>query len=215
MVSYYLRYDILQTLMYVFLKFICISIITFFLTGCALIPKSASQPKKNWLEHQKILSYLNNWHIKGRMCVFNGKDVISVSFEWTQRGSQYYLNLHGPFNINNVQINGTPGQVSIPCSGETRISTYVPEELIQMQFGCVIPISEMIYWVKGLPVPNQCIQSMQLSDEHQLRSLKQMTFYIQYHQYRLFDKHVLPTRLTFEHAKLHIKLIFRIWEQVT
>lgn len=184
------------------------------LSGCSstTAPKVATaQPTApSWPLRKARLQELKNWQIKGKVAIHSQNDSGSVSLAWTQHHQSYTLSLFGPLGSNAVQIEGKPGLVTLQTADGKHFSAQNPEQLLHEQTGWDLPISSLIYWARGLPVPGSSAET-HFDNQHRLLQLRQGDWQIDYSQYTAFQGVELPTRLALNHPQLHIKLVIYQW----
>lgn len=106
-----------------------------------------------WPQRQKQLQALTAWTTNGSIAAHNQiRGGWNASFNWQQQAHSYNVALFGPLGMNHVQINGTPGQVTLITSKQT-LTASNPEALLQQETGWQLPVSNLPYWLRGLPAP--------------------------------------------------------------
>lgn len=184
------------------------------LTGCARVPVSpvtaTYQPALSWPQRQAQLSAIQDWDLKSAMSVQQGKQVTFASLDWQQRGDHYQQQITGPFNLGGVRIVGMPGQVTLWKSENEKISAKTPEQLIQQAFQWQLPISNMYYWVRGLPAPGSSPQEV-FDNFHRLTALTQDGWTIEYLAYQRINNIDLPQQMLLISAQLQVKLVIQQW----
>lgn len=182
--------------------------------GCAPSSKRPSLPKNEaniiWEQHQKKIEALNNWSAKGRFAVTQGQKGGNASFLWQQSDPLYQVKLHGPFGAGALMITGSPRHVYARDAKGKKYQADSPEQLMQQIVGWHVPLSGLRYWIRGIPIPNVPITSMQLNSDGCLQQLAQDGWSIQYIEYT-FDKIALPKMIQLHNPKLKIKLVITAW----
>lgn len=178
------------------------------LTGCASVPITNSL---SWQQQQQNIQQLTIWHAHGKIGCINGNQGGTANIDWQQQGNNYSLILSGPMQVKTIYIKGKPGKVQLTTANNLPQLATNPETLIQQQLGWNIPVTGLIYWARGLPVPNTAIEEIKLNKQHRLSKLQQQGWVISYDNYKDFKTFALPTKISLQYQQIKIKLIFKNW----
>jgi len=179
------------------------------LTGCA----SLQQPPYRVLttqQRQQQLAKLQQWRLQGVVSVRAQRRTHIVYVNWQQWRHHYQLHIAGPLNIDSIQIDGTPQRVTLRRGSQQKISAATPEQLLDRQLGWALPLSNLYYWIRSLPVPHQPVQLKEDRYGH-IIALKQNGWWVNYGRYRRYGALDLPTHLMLQSPQLRIKIIIRQW----
>lgn len=123
------------------------------LVGCEVIPEIPmfSDGGAAWQAHRQSLQNLTNWQMTGRASVANGTEYWNLSLQWQQRGDDYLIDLTGPFGAGHVQLAGGPHGVELRDADQHRYYATSPEALLYERTGVIMPVTDLRYWVVGLP----------------------------------------------------------------
>ncbi|WP_207062327.1 lipoprotein insertase outer membrane protein LolB [Motiliproteus sp. SC1-56] len=180
------------------------------LAGCATAPLPDSQAP-GWAARQLQLQALESWQVLGKMGVRQPDRYTSASLNWTQQPRRYQIFLAGPLGQGSVRIQGTPGLVTLDIAGEGRFQAATPEQMLQAQLGWHLPISQLHYWVRGLPAPDYPSRHT-LDPQNRLERLEQQGWVIQYREYQDGPPPQLPRRLILSHGdSLRVVLLLKEW----
>lgn len=194
--------------------FISVLIVCSLVCGCTTFVSPHSEtasPPTNWREHTQTLNEIKNWHLSGSISIQHNGKATPASFQWQQNQKDYAITLLGPLGIGRVQIDGTPSLITFQQPNKPLLSAKTPERLMQHQLGWYIPISELYYWVRGLPAPNTPHRKL-FDSQHQLARLQQAGWEIQYLSYHSVHNILLPQKMVLTQDQLRIKLVIRAWE---
>jgi outer membrane lipoprotein LolB len=195
------------------ISYFALLFIALFLSGCATqMEPPIDHPVykvKSWHLRKINLSEKKRWNIQGSVSVTsNGKTQIGT-FNWKQFDGRYAINIYGPLNLGSIGIAGQPGQVTLyKATGAHRAAT--PEALMAQQLGWYLPISNMFYWVKGLPAPLQTGKQVRDNYGH-LILLQQQGWVIRFQSYESQKGADLPRKILMDNQKLHVKLVITHW----
>jgi len=181
--------------------------------GCA---HRAPLAPTDWDSRQTQLERIHHWHMKGKLGVRIPGDNGSANLHWQQQGDEFSLDLTGPLGSRRVSIQGHPGEVSLrESSGHVR-SASSAEDLIQQSLGWTLPVSQLSYWVRGLPAPRQRIQHREYNDSGQFSLLEQAGWRIHYSNYQPVNhaqnELALPGKIVAEYKEVRLTLVIRNWQ---
>jgi outer membrane lipoprotein LolB len=185
------------------------------LTGCSTLsssPPSANNQNVKWQERQQELNHLTSWTINGAAAIRTPKDSISASLQWQQTGQKYTISLFGPLGTSGVTLTGAPGKVVLETADGKKITAASPEELISSQSGWNLPVSDLFYWIRGLPAPTTIPQQTKFDNYHHLTEITQAGWQIHYLRYTSVNNIDLPNKIFIEQPTLNIKIIINQWQ---
>ncbi|MAZ38555.1 MAG: outer membrane lipoprotein LolB [Legionellales bacterium] len=184
------------------------------LTACATMPasKSANNQTITWTKRESQLLTLTHWQANGAMSIKQNNKATSASLYWTQQGqNNYTINLQGPLGTGAMKITAQPGKVTLLQADKQPQSASTAEALLKAQTGWYLPISNLYYWVRGLPVPN--VPANKKYDQyHHLQSLQQQGWLINYQRYTAVNNLDLPSKLILQKKPFTIKIIISQWK---
>lgn len=188
-----------------------ISLIAFFLNSCATItPTPTSNKQIPWENREKTLSRLDNWRINGKIGVQTAQDSGSATINWTQTQQHYIISLLGPLGSNELTLNGGPGGVTMVSANGKQSSAASPEQLLAQQWGWHIPVSNLRYWIRGLPVPG-IPASTHFDNYHRLSDLDQQGSHIQFLSYTTANGMELPQKIYITSPSIKTKIVIYEW----
>lgn len=153
---------------------------------------------------------VSSWDVRGSMAAKNKSKGWSATMNWLQRGqSTYQIRLMGPLGGGTVLISRSGGVVTLKDGPKTTSSSNA-EELLLKQTGIRLPVSNLYYWVRGLPAPGS-IQSEQRDSANHLLRLKQNGYTINFTQYTAVKGIHLPSMIQLNGNGLMIKVRIRSW----
>lgn len=197
-------------------------IIVLFIAGCSAPLKKPSgpiPPAKNVSQNtntsrQQALKSLTHWEAKGRLAVTQNQKGGNASFVWYQRGDSYEIKLFGPFGSGAVSISGRAGKVVLTEKNGRQTTADSPERLLKKIAGWEVPLTGLSYWLRGLPVPGQPLQTQKLDSNGLLQQLTQQGWEIDYESYSDNNGPLpLPNRLRLKNGPLKIKMVVTAWKE--
>jgi outer membrane lipoprotein LolB len=178
---------------------------TALLSACSAIAPPA-EGNSDWTRQRDQLQELESWELRGRVNVRYDNESHTPRINWRQQNVEYRIRLWGTFNAGNTLIVGRPGYVSLENDGET-VDASSPEELILRQMGYELPISQLNYWIKGLPSPDSGFQ-LSFNELNQLTTIEQADWTINLSDMRQYGQVSLPRRVELTRARNDIRLRF-------
>ena len=178
---------------------------TALLSACSAIAPPA-EGNSDWTRQRDQLQELESWELRGRVNVRYDNESHTPHINWLQQNVEYHIRLWGTFNAGNTLIVGRPGYVSLENDGET-VDASSPEELILRQMGYELPISQLNYWIKGLPSPDSGFR-LSFNELNQLTTIEQADWTINLSDMRQYGQVSLPRRVELTRARNDIRLRF-------
>ena len=184
-------------------------IILLLLPGCTLLhpafDKSLEPTSADTMSH---------WKLKGKIGIRTKEDGGSAHLRWIQQGSRYELSLSGPLGQGAASIHGNQSGVTLKSRRTGTLYADTPEQLISKAFGWHVPISNLLYWIKGSPTPDHNLtQTHSRYDEAgRLESFSQHGWTIQYSRFRQVNELFLPHKTVIKQDDIKVTLIVSKWE---
>lgn len=180
------------------------------LVSCSSMPPATQPLDVSWKQRQTMLKNMQTWSLQGQMAVHTPGESGSASIDWKQSAQQYLISLMGPMGSYAIRITGKPGLVTLQNAQGLTFTASNPEQLLYNQMGWQLPVSSLVYWTRGLPVPTLPSQS-QFDAHHRLTQLTQQDWQISFKQYTVFGQLELPTKIVMIHPQMNIKMVIYRW----
>lgn len=185
------------------------------LAGCAgLTSKEALEGQGNaqsWQAHKQRISSLDAWQINGKVGIRAPKDSGSGTLFWLQRQDYYDIRLSGPLGRGAARLTGRPGEILLEVANQGRYQAASPEQLLQDQLGLNLPISHLLWWIRGLPSPDSKSR-LNLDSQSHLAQLSQDGWYVEYLSYAEQNGFWLPERIKLSGFDLQVTLVIKDWQ---
>ena len=185
------------------------------LAGCAgLGPQESVEGPGNaedWKAHKAHISEIDGWQISGKIGIQAPQDSGSGTLFWLQRQGYFDIRLSGPLGRGATRLTGRPDAVALEVAGQGRFEAESPEALVESQLGWQLPVSHLLYWVRGLPAPDSRSR-IALDPNGRLASLQQDGWDVQYLGYTEEDGYTLPNRIKLAGRDLKITLVVKDWQ---
>lgn len=198
-----------------FLRHVIVFSFIALLAGCAgLTSRESLQGQGNpeqWRAHKEQLSSLDGWQINGKVGIRAPKDSGSGTLFWLQRQDYYDIRLSGPLGRGAARLTGRPGAVSLEVANQGRFQAADPETLLEAQLGWKLPVSHLVWWVRGLPAPDTKSR-LTLDGDSRLASLEQDGWQVEYLSYVEQNGYWLPERVKLHGRDLDVTLVVKDWQ---
>jgi outer membrane lipoprotein LolB len=185
------------------------------LAGCAGITSHEAVQGKGdankWRANKEQLASLDGWQINGKVGIRAPKDSGSGTLFWLQRQDYYDIRLSGPLGRGAARLTGRPGAVSLEVANQGRYDAPDPETLLKDQLGWKLPVSHLVWWVRGLPAPDSK-SSLTLDSDSRLSNLEQDGWQIEYLSYTEQNGYTLPERMKLHGQDLDVTLVIKDWQ---
>lgn len=183
------------------------------LAGCELLqtttqPPLPSQPV-NWVQHVRALTLMDEWHIKGKIGIKQGDDGGSAYLDWVQSQDSFYITLSGPLGQGTTIISGNKSGAKLENSDGSFIAE-TPEQLLYEHSGWLLPLSNLLYWVKGLPEPRSS-STPQFNDIGLISTMDQGGWTLQFERYRSALGEPLPHKIKIMSGDLKVTVLVKQW----
>lgn len=190
---------------------------SFYATSCTNMQPASQTPqneKMGWNDRVQTLSAVQAWDLKGLIALrelHNGHDDWSANLQWQQQNQAYHIALFGPLGTNSYELTGRPGKVELAMANGKHAVASSPEALLAQQAGWTLPVSNLYYWVRGIPVPNMGAEK-QFDSYHHLVVLRQQGWTVQYLRYTSVNHIDVPSKIFLNNPDLNVKLIINQWK---
>jgi outer membrane lipoprotein LolB len=185
------------------------------LAGCAgLTSREALEGEGSpalWQSHKQQIGSLDAWQISGKVGIRAPQDSGSGTLFWLQRQDYYDIRLSGPLGRGAARLTGRPGTILLEVANQGRYQATSPEQLLQQQLGLNLPVSHLLWWIRGLPDPDSKSR-LTLDRDSRLAQLSQDGWQVDYLRYAEQDGYWLPERLKLSGHDLQVTLVIKVWQ---
>ena len=175
------------------------------LNGCA---QQAPTPQAKICDKQarrQYLQQLQQWQVDGRIGITEATRNVNAGFTWEQNGNIYKIKFCSPYTTETLTVTGNDNQFKVQdCNGEAD-----PE--IQLEQN--LPFAQMGSWLKGIPAPSSTPQIASYDADHQLKTLQQDGWTIEYQSYLPDCPTNMPGRMTIYNDTTKTKLLIKNWQK--
>ena len=183
------------------------------LFGCStpIRPTAAPKPDQAWVEQQAKLSRLTHWQVSGVIGIVLNDQGGSANVSWQQNANgSYTIQFYEALGIGMTYLEGVPGKVVLISNKGKRYAATNAEILMREQLGWSVPVEGLVYWIRGMPIPNAPYQS-QLNQYGTLAMLVQQGWTVQYLSYQQVGDVILPDKIKLQRHRLQVTLVIHRW----
>ncbi|MGA4448232.1 lipoprotein insertase outer membrane protein LolB [Ectopseudomonas chengduensis] len=164
-----------------------------------------------WKAHKEQITQLDGWQINGKIGIRAPQDSGSATLFWLQRQDYYDIRLSGPLGGAAARLTGRPGDILLEVSNRGRFRAESPEALLQEQLRLDLPVSNLLWWIRGLPAP-ESRSRITLDGQSRLAQLEQDGWKVEYQRYTEQNGYALPERMKLYGQDLEVTLVIKDWQ---
>ena len=172
-------------------------------SGCSTLPGTTTTDSTEFASNIQ----LQHWQLRGKIGILNNNEASSAYLNWQQCGERFDIRLSGPLGQGAARLLGDQQRVILESPKRPPISADNPEQLLRQQLGWDLPISQLTYWIRGIPAPDSPFQI--LTDS---KGFQQLGWHINILRSAQVGEYSLPTKVIAKHPQLKITLILKHWK---
>lgn len=190
-------------------------------TGCAALRAPSVTPADAWPVRREALQALTIWELRGRVGVQLPAQGGQATLRWRHAPQHQEIDLSGPFGAGHIRLRQDQNGIRLQDARGRVVDGADAEALLQQVTGWQVPVSGLVFWVRGVPVPDSASDE-QFDDAGRLRRLHQLGWDIQFLAYHEVAGYALPSRLYLtrplpaavhdEPGHIEIRLAISSWE---
>jgi outer membrane lipoprotein LolB len=175
-----------------------------------------------WQTRESALLPIQHWELRGRLAVRADERGGQASLTWKRAAAQHQIRLNGPLGRGAVRVTQDETGAQLQDAEQHVFHAASAEELLYRYTGWRLPLANLNYWVRGVPVPG-LPATRELDDAGRLKTLRQQDWEVQYQEYVRFEGYELPNRLTLTYTPdqttpelpaMEVRLVIDRWAQV-
>lgn len=191
---------------------LALTAIAVLLTGCAgRETLDGTGDTASWRQHRAQIEGIDGWQINGKIGIRAPQESGSGTLFWLQRQDYFDIRLSGPLGRGATRLTGRPDAVTLEVANQGRFEAESPEALVEAQLGWQLPVSNLLWWVRGLPAPDSRSQ-LSLDGASRLARLEQDGWQVEYLAYADHAGYTLPERIRLEGRDVQLTLVIKDWQ---
>lgn len=151
-----------------------------------------------------------SWQAKGKLALRIGDKSQSANFSWRQNTFDFVIHLYGPLGQGSVYIS-KKGALYTLKSKDGTLEADSAEALMYQANGWSIPVSNLIFWLRGLPAPKTPMQASSFYSSGALKTLKQNDWVMQFNSHHETQGYILPKKMKATRDNLKLTLFVKSW----
>ena len=157
------------------------------------------------------LQKVRHWQAEGKFALSYDGEKTSASFDWGQQNDQYLIHLYGPFGTGSTWVRRTKQGVSLENAETGLQQAHSAEHLMLSTLGWQVPVSELQYWMLGLPSPNSDYK-ITTNEFKVITQIRQQQWDVQYTQHQVVNGWTLPAKIKAQRGDIRITLVVKKWD---
>lgn len=178
------------------------------LSGCQSTPQKASS---DGLLQESQLVRAAHWEAEGKIAIQMANDRQSASFKWSQHKENYDIHLFGPFGQGTTWLRRTSRHVTLESAKTGLQKASSAEALMHDVLGWQVPVSNLQFWLRGLPAKKPRPTASTRDPAGYLIELQQEGWQVAYSRHKDFGGWWLPTRILAERGDLRLTIVIKHW----
>ncbi|MCW9023504.1 MAG: lipoprotein insertase outer membrane protein LolB [Gammaproteobacteria bacterium] len=191
-------------------------ILSLLISGCAVAPVPTTPPgsaQVTWEHRQVQLAEMQQWRLSGRLSITTDIEAWHLDVNWQQQDDQYDIRLSGPLGAGQVRLSGSQAGVYLHDDDKVYFSQEA-DSLLREHTGVSMPVTSLMYWVRGLPNPHMPdVNVSQLDEYGRLANLKQDGWVVEMKRYVKVNNLQLPNKLFIKgQPDIEVRMIVDDWQ---
>lgn len=172
------------------------------LSACSSL-QTTTTPQQPLAANQAI----EHWQLRGKIGIRDGQQANSAYINWSQCADAYDIKITGPLGQGAAHIYGDQHGATLENHQQQTFYAADPEQLLQQQFGWYFPVSQLVYWLRAIPAPDEPYHPN--TDNH---GFTQSGWQLNYPQFTNIDGFELPAKIIAKQPPLQVTLILKQWQ---
>lgn len=175
-----------------------------FISGCT------STPTKQLLSKDELYT-LDSWRAKGKLGTRHRGKTESAFFSWTQTGEDYTIHLYGPLGQGSVYLHKEGNAFRIESKDLNEVAAS-PEELLLRTTGLNLPVSNLAFWLRGVPATSVSANHISHYDNGDIKSLRQQGWDLTYKSYTPALGLSMPAKIIAKRSDIKLTVSISSWD---
>ncbi len=160
-----------------------------------------------------MLQSVDSWSVTGKIGVRTTEQADSaVINQWQQNNTQFHVVLSSAIlGLGKTVFQGTDKELYITTSEGETLYSEAPQQLLLQQTGWNIPLANIPYWIKAIPVPGKPYQ-IRFDTDGNPEEITQDGWTISASKYQRILHHHLPGKVTLSQSSNRVTLIIKTWD---
>lgn len=155
------------------------------------------------------------FEVRGKLGVTESGESFSARFLWRQEGSDFNIDLWGPFGQGRVQLVGNDTEVTLLDADGAVITTGEHEAVMRRNLGWSLPLAVLPAWVQGHPDAQYPAREESRDASGHLIAFRQLDWQVELARFQAAgseaDERELPHRVTAWRGPYRVRLAISDW----
>jgi outer membrane lipoprotein LolB len=160
---------------------------------------------------------IQQWLLKGKIGIRSQQQAHSTYLNWQQCGNHYDIRLSGPLGQTKAHLYGVSQRMlsqkleshkpvaHLSQQHTQPITASNPDQLLFQQLGWNIPVTQLFYWIRGIPTPDHTYHPY---DD----GFQQSGWQLSYPKSTTTNLYTLPAKVIAKHPQLQVTFILKTWD---
>lgn len=186
------------------------------LSACQATLPVAEDQQRAWQQHRQSLQALRQWDLRGRVALTMNQDAWQLNLRWQNLDPSQQIDLSGPFGAGAVRITIADDGARLVDAEQNTYFAANAQQLLWQTTGWTLPLENMLYWLRGLPVPDKD-KIITLNEQGRMKTLRQDGWVLDVLEYAEQGDVWLPHSIELKRSsdpadsKLHVRLVISQW----
>ncbi len=182
---------------------------SFFSSNLAVTPQN-----ETWLSKRNKIESLTHFRSIAKFKIQYDDEQTSGLMNWVNKGDNYSIFISGPIGKILAKIIKTEQLVTLNVIDESEVSAPTAEELLEKSLGWSLPISGLVYWIKGIPDAN-FDYTLEFNKNGYLNFISQQGWEIKFLAYSNHENYQLPRKIVLSQENITITIIIKSWDSLS
>ncbi len=155
------------------------------------------------------------FELRGKLGVTEPQESFSARFLWRQQGSDFSIDLWGPFGQGRVRLMGNAREMTLLDGDGSVITRGEHEAVMRSNLGWSLPLGVLPDWVQGRPASDLPVQLQTHDDTGRLTAFRQLDWQVELDRFREAGDQrparLLPYRVTAQRGAYRVRLAISEW----
>ena len=167
----------------------------------------------SWPQHVDNMARMARWQMQGKISIVLDEPVEgfskgSATLVWQQKNEDFTISVRGPLGIRLMDVRNYRNITEINIRGKEPIFSDNIQQQVLKGFGMSIPLSSLLFWVRGLPAPGVAEKEIRAG---LLMALTQHNWHIKFSDYKVYNGYQLPSYIEFSHQGVTGRVVIAGW----
>ncbi len=169
------------------------------------------RPMGAWMEERVELFAVHSvWSVSGRVSLSDGNRGGQLAFEWRAAGDEHEVLLRTVMGGKQWRLRFDRGSAYLEGSDVGELWGIEPDSLVEAAVGWPIPVSDLVYWIRGL-IPPDSGGSIHFAVDGSLDRAESPPWLLDFQRFEQTPEALLPSRLQADSPPYRVRLVLRNW----